>query len=382
MGGYIRRMPTSAGFDCYAITPPGVEYLTAAELAALGISPGATESGGVAFHATLRELYAANLELRTASRIVVRMAEFPARAFYELERKAKRVPWGEFVAPSGPVRFRVTSRKSKLYHRAAVAERLAAAVGAERLAVSGGDEEEDDGPGQLFLVRIVRDVVTISADSSGELLHRRGYRQATGKAPLRETLAAAMLLGAGYDGSRPLLDPFCGSGTILIEGALLARGIAPGLRRRFGFEAWPGFDPDAWAAVRGRAESRIRPSLLAPIQGSDRDRGAIEAARANAERAGVAGDIALTVGAFSGVIPSPEPGHIVTNPPYGVRVSGGTDLRNLYAGLGAMFRAWGPGWTLALLSADPVLTGHLGLSTRTQWESSSGGVSVRLAVAD
>jgi putative N6-adenine-specific DNA methylase len=372
-------MPLAAGYSCYAITAPGIESFTATELVSLGITPDATESGGVAFQATLRQVYVANLELRTANRIVVRLAEFPARAFYELERKAKRVPWAEFTTPGAPVRFRVTSRKSKLYHQDAVAERLAEAAGGARSATSGADEgEDDDAAAQLFLVRIVRDVVTISADSSGELLHRRGYRLASGKAPLRETLAAAMLVGAGYDGSRPLLDPFCGSGTIPIEAALLARRIAPGLQRNFAFQRWPEFNRGLETALREEAAARMLLTAGAPILGSDRDRGAVEAARDNAVRAGVADDIEFRVAPLSDMAPPPTPGLLVTNPPYGVRVGEAVDLRDLYARLGSLFRERAPGWTFALLSADPVLAGQLGIPTTTRWESNNGGIGVRL----
>ena len=375
-------MPATAGYACYAITPPGVEHLTAAELLRHGITPGDTEPGGVAFQATLPQLYTANLALRTANRIIVRVAAFPARAFYELERKAKRVPWADYLEPGEPVRFRVTSRKSRLYHQDAVAERLAAVVGSEPVGLSGGhDEEEEDGDtGQLFLVRIVRDMVTISADSSGALLHRRGYRQATGRAPLRETLAAAMLLGAGYDGSQTLLDPFCGSGTIPIEAALLARRIAPGLRRAFAFEQWPGFDAVQWATLREEASSQILPAAPAPILGSDRDQGAIDAARGNAERAGVAGDVGFRLAPLSEMAPPTGPGLLITNPPYGVRVGGGADLRDLYARLGSLFRERAAGWTLAVLSSDPMLTGQLGVALASRWESNNGGIGVRLLV--
>src|ERR1043165_3410021 len=217
--------------DCFAVTPPGVEAVTARELAGLGLTPGGTEPGGGPFLASPRELYTSNLDRRTASRITVRLAEFPARAFYELERKAKRVPWETVTAPGTPVRFRVTSRKSRLYHARGIAERLLSCANGQRSTVNGngrddgdrGDDDEGGEAAQLFVVRVFRDVVTISADSSGALLHRRGYRLASAKAPLRETLAAALLLGAGYDWRAPLVDPFCGAGTIPIEAALLAR---------------------------------------------------------------------------------------------------------------------------------------------------------------
>ena len=347
----------------------------------MGISPEATESGGVEFKGTLQQLYSANLSLRTANRIVVRVAEFPARAFYELERKAKRLPWGDYLTHGIPSQFRVTTRKSKLYHQNAIVERLGNVVREAGFGVSGGGEEEDAAvAGQLFLVRIVRDMVTISADSSGELLHRRGYRQATGKAPLRETLAAAMLLGAGYAGTGAIFDPFCGSGTIPIEAALMARRIAPGLRRRFAFERWPGFDAGVWQPLKGEAQNRTLPAAAAPIAGSDRDTGVVTSAQQNAERAGVGADITFGVVPMAESQPPYGPGLLVTNPPYGVRVSEGADLRNLYGALGNKFRGLGEGWTVAVLSADPTLTGQLGLSMASRWESQNGGIPVRLLV--
>lgn len=374
---------------CFASAAPGIAHLTAAELTALGIPPGQVEDGGVAFDATPAQLCAANLELRTASRVIVRLAEFPARAFYELERKAKRVPWADFLAPGATAQFRVTSRKSKLYHEDAIAERLHTAARGPRAAGSGdlpapsGDdaEEEPDSGTQLFIVRVVRDLVTISADSSGALLHRRGYRLAGAKAPLRETLAAAVLLGAGYDGTVALADPFCGSGTIPIEAALLARRIPPGLHRGFAFEQWPGFGRAGWEAIRARAAERVRPRAPAPIQGSDRDAGSVAAACANAERAGVAGDVRFDQMAVSNAAPPAGRGIIATNPPYGVRVAGGGDLRNLFATFGALVRERWQGWTVAMIEAADMPLREMRLAFETRWESSNGGIPIRLGVA-
>jgi putative N6-adenine-specific DNA methylase len=375
------------------VTPPGVEDITARELSGLGLSPERTEPGGVAFGATHRELYATNLEVRTANRVLVRVAEFPARAFYELERKAKRVPWGQVLRPGAPVSFRVTSRKSKLYHLDGIAERLLASCAGSRGSTSTDYTDDVDylaasldpaatgGFVQLFVVRVWRDIVTISADSSGELLHRRGYRQAVGKAPLRETLAAAMLLTAEYDGSGPMVDPFCGSGTIPIEAALIARRIPPGLHRRFAFEHWPSFEPDSWASVRAESSHRILACAAAPIVGWDRDAGAIDAAAANAERAGVAGDLAIGQGAISGLEVPPGIGIVVTNPPYGIRLGEATDLRDLYARFGAVVRTACPGWTVALLSAAREHEAATGLELMERWRSSNGGVKVRCSVA-
>jgi putative N6-adenine-specific DNA methylase len=235
---------------------------------------------------------------------------------------------------------------------------------------------------QLIVVRVVRDVVTISADSSGELLHRRGYRQAIGKAPLRETLAAAMLLAAEYDGTGPLVDPFCGSGTIPIEGALIARRIPPGIHRRFAFEHWPGFEPALWDSVRAAGRARMRDRAPAPILGWDRDAGAVAAALSNAERAGVGVDVALAHGAISGLVVPPGPGLIATNPPSGVRLGEAGDLRDLYARFGSVLRAECGGWRAVLLTADRAHDAATGLGLAERWHSSNGGVKVRCSVAD
>lgn len=382
----FRRMAPTI-HACYAITPPGIEGLTAGELSALGIAPATIEPGGVGFDATARQLYRANLELRTAGRVIVRIAEFPARAFYELERKAERVPWGEFVTPGTPVRFRVTSRKSKLYHLDGIAERLHTCVNGERspgheTRRPGEETEEDTESGeQLFVVRVIRDIVTISADSSGVLLNRRGYRLAGAKAPLRESLAAAVLLGAGYREGMPLVDPFCGSGTIPIEAALIGRGIAPGLRRRFAFERWPGFESAVWQELRSDATARIRASVGAPVCGSDRDAGAIVAARANAERAGVAEDVTLREAAVSSVTPPSGPGLLATNPPYGIRIGAENDLRNLFARFGSLVRERWPGWTIAMIAAGPMPEREMRVPFETRWESTTGGIRIRLLVS-
>jgi putative N6-adenine-specific DNA methylase len=279
------------------------------------------------------------------------------------------------------VALRATCHKSKLYHSDAVIERVLDAI-ASRLGapvmLATSDDEEADQPAQLVVVRLFRNRCTVSVDSSGALLHRRGYRLATAKAPLRETLAAGMLLASGWDGRAPLLDPFCGSGTIPIEAALWARAIAPGKDRRFAFMDWPDFAADVWEKVRAAAiaaERDAAPSILA----SDRDAGAIRAAEANAARAGVAGDITFACQAVSAIAPPTRPGWVVTNPPYGVRVSAANDLRNLYAQFGNVLRARCPGWHVAFLcNALPLIQQtHMRLDTSLSWVN--GGLRVKLA---
>lgn len=360
----------SAPLECWAVTAPGVERLTAQELRHLGIAAGTSEPGGVAFTATAAQLRRANLWLRTASRVVLRLATFHASTFHELERRARRVPWAQWIAPGTVAEFSVTSRKSKLYHQRAIAERLAGAAGG---AAPGGG-----APVQLFLVRVVHDEVTLSIDSTGELLHQRGYRREGGKAPLRETLAAALLLASGWDGTTPLVDPFCGSGTIPIEAALLARRIPPGLHRGFAFERWPGHDAAAWEAEREAARAAIRPRAAVPIIGRDRDAGAIAASRANAARAGVLDDVDFAQASVSALAPPAGPGHVVTNPPYGVRIGDAARLRDLHARLGQVLRARCAEWTLTLLGADRRLTGQLGVPLASRLLTSNGGVRVHL----
>lgn len=370
--------------DLFTVTAPGLETLTMRELHALGADARVTGSGGVAWTGTREALYGANLRLRTASRIIVRVARFHASSFHELERRAKRVPWERFVRDHEAARFRVTCHKSALYHSDAVAQRLGESVtratGAVAVAGARTDDEDAepadavDRAEQLFIVRVDHDTVTVSADSSGALLHRRGYRLATAKAPLRETIAAAMLLGSGWRADQALVDPMCGSGTIAIEGALIARRMAPGRARSFRCEAWPDADGRAWESVRERARAEELASAPAPIIASDRDAGAVDATRANAARAGVEGDVTVEHRPLSAIeLDAGAGGWVVTNPPYGIRI--GTDVRNLYSKLGAIIRA-APGWRLGMLSAAPALDRQLRLSLERTFDTRNGGIPV------
>jgi putative N6-adenine-specific DNA methylase len=390
-------------FQIFATTAPGLESIAAGELKSLGVK-GRQEVGGVAIGGDVDRIYQANLWLRTASRVLVRLGEFHASTFYELVRRSKKLPWGDFLPETGAVEVRVTCRKSKLYHSDAVAERVLSAIASaasSKLELRAGIFESDEGESgeveeartttqdstQLFIVRIVNDQCEISADSSGELLHRRGYRKEIAKAPLRETLAAAMVLASGWDGKRgePLLDPMCGSGTIPIEAALIARGIAPGLERQFQFMRWPSFDRDAWNELVDKARSGVA-NPGPDIVGADRDAGAISAATHNAERAGIAGDIRFSAESLSASIakladiPAGE-GWILTNPPYGVRVGEGTDLRDLYATLGKILKSK-RGCRLGLLTSDLALAGQMRLPLRPRFSTSNGGIPVSFLASE
>lgn len=382
-------------YNLFAVCAPGLASITARELDQLGMTarPSCSSdgdsannedlTGGVEYTGSLHDLYRANLHLRTASRVLVRLGAFHAAAFPELRRKASRLSWEEVLAPGQPVALRVTCHRSRLYHQGAVAQRIAEAI-ADRFGQSpsvrkwseSGNDDED--PAQLILARLENDQCTISADSSGSLLHRRGYRLATAKAPLRETVAAGMLLASGWDTASPLLDPFCGSGTIPIEAALLAKNIPPGRDRRFAFMNWPNFDPEGWTALQ--SSSREPPiSSFPKLIASDRDAGAIRAAQANAERAGVADCIDFSCRSLSAIEPPLAAGWVVTNPPYGVRVSARTDLRNLYAQIGKVLRSRCPGWNLAILCNSITLLRHTGLTFDEAVTLTNGGLKVKLA---
>lgn len=374
--------------DSLAVCPPGLEPILADELRELGLRPAKPVHGGVPLRATDRELYAANVWTRVATRVIVRLGTFVARSFADLEARAAALPWDAHLAPGIAPVFRVSAAKSRLYHTDAIAERLHRVVGVEPPAE---DVATDPTRVQLFVVRVVHDRVTVSVDSSGDSLHRRGWRQEVAKAPLRETLAAAMVRASGRELDRPFVDPMCGSGTIAIEAALAAAGLAPGADRTFAFQRWPSFKPGTWASVaagvRTAAGDTARRARVAPILAADRDEGAVRAATANAERAGVADLVRVHHGALRTTLHAlrdAPAGTICTNPPYGARVgagSAGRDLRDLYAALGATARDDLPAWRVALLVADRALAAQCGLAFEERFATTNGGIDVAFLVA-
>lgn len=375
----------------FAASELGLEEFTKQELRELHLlssvkasktkrSQSNTEKGGVEFNGDLRAIYRANLSLHTASRVLVRLGNFHAAAFSELRKKASRLEWEHYLTPGQSVALKVTCHKSRLYHSNAIAERVIGAIGDRLNKISflhKFDEEAENQSPQLFIVRIVNDQCTISVDSSGELLHRRGYRLETAKAPLRETLAAGAIIASKWDMESPLIDPFCGSGTIPIEAARMARGIAPGSTRHFAFMDWPSFDSNLWEAVSADHKRQF-PSGIPNILASDRDSGAIRIAQANAKRAGVEEYIDFSCHAVSAIEPNGI-GWVMTNPPYGLRVSASKDLRNLYAQFGNVLRTKCPDWHVAIVCSDLRLLGNIGIQLDTSLSMVNGGISVKLA---
>lgn len=364
-------------FPFFTPSVPGLEPLVQRELWTLGLHP-VTEEGGFFWRGTWRDFYRAQLMLRTAGRVLVRIKEFEALTFADFERQAVELPWHWFLEPRQPFKLKVSCAKSKLYHEDALAERLgtwiAAATGAQWVPAAS------DSLAQIFVVRGWRDRFTISADGSGEHLHRRGYRQEISKAPLRETIAASLLCSSGWIPSveegvgrgaavrykapeQALTDPLCGSGTIVIEAALAARKIPPAMAnpklnpRDFAFMRWKSFDAMEFTKTVESLRSKVLERAPMDLRGSDRDEGAVAAAQANAARAGVADDVVFERLALTDAV-LPDSGFVVTNPPFGVRVSEGKDLRDLYAVFGRLTSR--PHLSTAWLCSDP------------QWESAAG----------
>lgn len=339
------------------------------------------DAGGILLQGSLQDVFRCNLHLRTASRVTVRLGTFHAVSFAELRKKAAHLDWDSFIQPGQALNVSVTCHKSRLYHSDAVAERVMGAINdAFNSPKAGAKPFTSKKQGQLILVRLVNDLCTISIDSSGELLHKRGYRQETAKAPLRESLAAAMLLASGWNGTASLIDPFCGSGTIPIEAALLSANIPPGINREFAFMHWPGFNRNLWKDLLTMSRKEIT-LPAAQIFGYDRDAGAIKIANANSARAGQKDVIQFKQQAISNLTSLDSLGWIITNPPYGVRVSSGRDLRDLYARFGEILRTNLQGWKAGLLVSDPRLGGNLGLpAPQTEWRFINGGIPVKFQV--
>jgi putative N6-adenine-specific DNA methylase len=321
--------------------------------------------------------------LGTASHLMLRVAEFRCRAPGELERKAAELPWRAWLRADVPLAIRATSRASRVFHTGLIAERLRAAI-ARALGAAPPPPASADAAAARLQARFQRDVCTLSLEATTTPLHRRGYRLEGARAPLREDLAHALVLASGWLPGEALLDPFCGSGTIAIEAAGIARGLAPGRLRAPALEHLALWDASAWRAAAAETRAAHAPAISA----SDRDAGAIVAARANAERAGVADAIAFERAAVTKSPWLAEPGSappsgvLVTNPPFGRRVSEAKKLETLYQALGHRAARLGPGWRVALLAHDARLARRTGLALAVAFTTKHGGLSVTALVGD
>ena len=342
-------LPASArqDFEIFAVAPPGFEPVLREELDSAGFANPRAVPGGVATSGGWAEIHRANLVLRGASHILVRIAAFPAIHLSQLDKRARRVPWGAFLRPDIAVRVEAACAASKIYHSGAAAQRVARAITEEL-----GAPVREDATVRV-LVRLDHDLCTVSLDTSGEPLHKRGHKLATGKAPLRENLAALMLRACAYTGHEPVVDPMCGSGTLVLEAAEIAANLAPGRTRPFAFEQLAGFDAAAWATLRASLAPRVPDSRFL---GFDRDAGAVTMATDNAARAGVSDWCRFAQAPVSALAP-PEgpPGLVVINPPYGARLGEMKRLFPLYQALGRTLNERFSGWRVGLLTTQTAL---------------------------
>lgn len=358
-------------FEIFLVAPPGLEGLLAEEARAAGFAVTGTIPGGVSLTGDWPEVWRANLTLRGATRVLARIGEFRAFHLAQLDKRARKFPWAEILRPDVPVRIEVTSKRSKIYHAGAAQQRLERAI-SETL----GAPIAADAPVQIK-VRIDDNLVTLSVDTSGESLHKRGFKEAMAKAPMRETLASLFLRAAGYDGREPVLDPMCGSGTFVIEAAEIAAGLLPGRERAFAFEQLANFDPGAWAKMKGASTGS---APIARFYGSDRDAGAVRSAEANATRAGVAGWTSFAQRPVSELIrPEGPPGLVIVNPPYGTRIGNTKLLYALHASLGTVLKERFSGWRVAVVSTEGGLVKATGLPFQPPGPPiNHGGLKVRL----
>lgn len=346
-------MTAADDLEIFLVAPPGLEAMLAEEAREAGFAGVAAVAGGVTARGGWPEVWRANLVLRGASRVVVRLGAFRALHLAQLDKRARKFPWAETLRPDVPVRVEATSTRSRIYHAGAAAQRIEAAI-RDGL----GAPIARDAPVGVK-VRIDDDLCTISVDASGEPLHKRGHKQAVGKAPLRETLAALFLRQCGYRGTEPVVDPMCGSGTFVIEAAEIAAGLAPGRSRRFAFEDLATFDAGHWQRLRDRPAG---PAPNLRFLGADRDAGAIRMSQANAARAGVSELTEFRRQAISDLArPEGPPGLVIVNPPYGARIGERPLLRGLYAALGRTIAERFAGWRVGLVTSEPALARATGL---------------------
>ena len=346
-------MTDPSPFEIFLATAPGLEKALAEEVRVCGFAKVEVTQGGVSIEGGWPDVWRANLELRGANRVVARVAEFRALHLAQLDKRARRVEWGGVLRPDQPFRVEATCRASRIYHSGAAAQRVERAIREELGAQVAADAEV------CIRVRLDDDLCILGVDTSGELLHKRGFRQAVAKAPMRETMAAMFLRQCGYDGREPVLDPMCGSGTFVIEAAEMAAGLKPGRARHFAFEQLATFDAAAWAAMRDPGPS-TEPAFR--FYGRDRDVGAIGMSRANAERAGVTAwtdfadcDVADLVA------PDGPAGLVIVNPPYGDRIGDKRGVESVYRALGATLRARFQGWRVGIVTTDAALVAATGL---------------------
>ncbi|HEY8574972.1 MAG TPA: class I SAM-dependent RNA methyltransferase [Devosia sp.] len=345
-------MNDTAPFDIYLVATPGLELPLLEEAHGAGFIAARVVDGGVTFPGTWTDVWRANLDLRGATRVLARVGSFRAMHLAQLDKRAQKVEWRTLLRDDVPVWVEASCKRSRIYHAGAASQRVANAIAAAGIPVA-------ESASLRVMVRIEDDLVTISIDTTGESLHKRGFKEGVAKAPMRETMAAMFLRQCGFDGAQPVLDPMCGSGTFVIEAAEQALGLKPGRHRSFAFELLPSFQRNTWDKMRSRM-----PRSLDTRQffGSDRDPGAIRMAQENAERAGVADAVVFEQNAVETLAPpDTPPGLIIVNPPYGTRIGNKAPLLGLYRSMGNVFRSKFAGWEVGIITTDKELARATGL---------------------
>mgnify|MGYP001106506994 CR=1 FL=1 len=369
----------------FAATSPGFENSCHQEL--LNHLPDIRQAsiipGGVEFEGRLEDCFHANLHLHLPNRILMRINTFKATNFRQLEKKTIDMPWELYLHPQTRLKVHVTTRHCRLHHSSAIAERIERAV-SERLADFTFELEIPGTTGghQQIYMRGVDDHFSVSIDSSGDLLYKRGLKVHSGKAPLRETLAAGALMLAGYDGREPLLDPLCGSGTFSLEAALMAKHIPAGWFRDFAFTAWPSFIEKRWNYIRRQAESGIVQFQKPMIFASDTDRDACQKFERCIENYHLTDAVQVHQIDFFDLNPqelTDRIGTICINPPYGRRLGAKQDSEEFFHAIGIKLRQAYKGWKLALIAPNKKVVKMLPFQTQAipVWH---GGLKLRLLI--
>ena len=363
----------------FAPCPRGLEPVLITELEAAGATDTEAVPGGAHFRGDWSTCYRVNLNSRVATRVLWRVAHGRYRAEPDIYRLAYETTWPEWFDPHRTIRVYVTAIQSPLRSLEYITVHIKDAIVTRFLDDLGERPSVDT---ELPDVRIHAffdsETVTLYLDTSGEPLFKRGFRRSTNEAPLKENLAAGILLLSGWDGETPLLDPMCGSGTILLEAALLALKIPPGSKRRFGFEKLKLHQPKLWSSIRDAARREQQPVRPLPIYGSDLHHREMEAARRNLQDAGFASAVKLKQADVLRLSAPAESGVMVTNPPYGIRIGDQEKLAAFYPKLGDALKKNFSGWNCYILSADPRLAKLIHLSASRRIPLFNGALECRL----
>jgi len=363
----------AGGLRCFAVVVPGLEGMAAAELGMLAVHDIEPIEGGVVFSASMDALCRVNLRSRTVTRVLVRLSGFKALSFPELYNKAKKIDWPRYIPDGRAVQVKASCHQSRLMHSGRVQQAVLDAI-ADKLK-QADVSKSDGGQAQLVTVRLEHDACTVSIDSSGERLDRRGYRLLPGHAPIRETMAAGVLQWMDWKPDEPLLAPMCGSGTFAIEAALYGQGRAVNIEHDFALLHWPVLNRKRWQRVLDKAAGMHKDTPLA-IEASDNDAAVLEQAKANADRAGVRDAIGFDEKDVREIRPAGQGGLMLINPPYGERIRG--NAQTLYRDLGKLFREQFPGWRMAVIVPDQACENALNMPVKRRLKLKHGGLWVHV----